>query len=150
MSEFSWRLRSYYCRSTCMDLQNCRNHQENEISAGNQNSRVHCCCRVDPLWPTVLHAEPARCIKGRTSHAAQQCRLRWTIVHEWYKPAMTFEFDLVDMQLWIASQQVCVTNQATQDTSYQVCYRALHSPALNSGSPSPHSRERERDAMCTS
>ena len=60
-----------------------------------------------------------------------------------------FEFDFIDTHLWIASKQVCVTNRATRDTSCQVCYRALHSPALNSGSPAPtgpHYRERERRA----
>lgn len=101
-------LREICRRSACMDL------QEFQSPTASTSS-------LDPLTVTdgpacgtsTLHLK----ILDKQSHAAHQCRLRWTIVHEWsYKPSTTFwiRFHRHAFMHALRRQQAGVTNQATQ------------------------------------
>jgi hypothetical protein len=81
-------------------------------------------------------------ILDKQSHAAHQCRLRWTIVHEWsYKPSTTFwiRFHRHAFMHALRRQQAGVTNQATQQGRILSSFATgpCIARALNSGTPRP-------------
>jgi hypothetical protein len=115
---------------------------------------VHCCCRcrsVDPLWPTVLHVEPApstlhlKIVQGTlcTTMSPVMDNCTWMVVQICHH---LFESDFIGTHLWIlqASRYVSRIRQPRTHLVKFATGPCIAQPWIQAP-PSPHRATLERE-----